>query len=95
MILGSDWLAQHSPMWIHWKKKIMKFTHQKKRVVLKGVTDVITTCKHITSHKLKGLLKKKAVQQVLKLEAICPLSKQDNKQIENPSNTYELSLASL
>lgn len=27
LILGADWLEDHSPTWIHWQKKIMKFPH--------------------------------------------------------------------
>jgi hypothetical protein len=59
MILGADWLEDHSPMWIHWKRKLMKFTHNKKRVVLKGVSDTVSHCTQLSSHKLKGLLKKR------------------------------------
>lgn len=39
MILGTDWLEDHSPMWVHWAKKIMKFTYAGKRVTLKGLTN--------------------------------------------------------
>ncbi|XP_047048394.1 uncharacterized protein LOC124653372 [Lolium rigidum] len=28
MILVADWLEDHSPMWVHWKRRWMKFTHQ-------------------------------------------------------------------
>ena len=34
MIVGADWLEECSPMWLHWKKKIMKFTYKVKRVTL-------------------------------------------------------------
>ena len=27
MIVGQDWLENFSPMWVHWRKKIMKFTY--------------------------------------------------------------------
>lgn len=37
MIVGQDWLENCSPMWVHWKKKVMKFTYQKKRITLQGV----------------------------------------------------------
>jgi hypothetical protein len=66
MILGADWLENHSPMWIHWKKKI-KFTCSKKRVMLAGVTDETRTCSKISKHKLQGLLKKKVVTHLLVL----------------------------
>jgi len=35
MILGEDWLEACSPMWIHWGKKVMRFTHKSKRITLK------------------------------------------------------------
>jgi hypothetical protein len=35
MILGADWLAAHSPMYIHWQKKKMRFTHQGARITLR------------------------------------------------------------
>lgn len=28
MILGMDWLEQHSPMWIYWKRKKLIFTYK-------------------------------------------------------------------
>jgi hypothetical protein len=37
MILGEDWLEACSPMWIHWVKKQMRFTHKGKRIMLKGI----------------------------------------------------------
>jgi len=32
LILGVDWLEDHSPTWIHWKKKIMKFPHNSQHI---------------------------------------------------------------
>uniref|UniRef100_A0A0A9EA72 Uncharacterized protein n=1 Tax=Arundo donax TaxID=35708 RepID=A0A0A9EA72_ARUDO len=32
MIIGYDWLEDFSPMWIHWGKRIMLFTHKGRRV---------------------------------------------------------------
>jgi len=56
MIIGADWLEDHSPTWIHWKKKQMKFPLGGKRVVLHGLTDDLSSCKSIAPGKLKGLL---------------------------------------
>lgn len=47
--------------------------------MLRGVSDVVTQCSLITSHKLKGLLKKKAVHQIMELKAMCPL---DHKEVD-------------
>ena len=32
MILGQDWFEECSPMWIHWAKMVMRFTHQGTRI---------------------------------------------------------------
>lgn len=32
MILGADWLEDHSPTWIHWQKKIVRFPHLGRRI---------------------------------------------------------------
>lgn len=42
MILGADWLEQHSPMWVHWKNKIMKFEHKGELMTLHGVSDNVS-----------------------------------------------------
>lgn len=39
MIMGADWLAENSPMLVHWKKKWMTFTHQGTRIKLLGVQE--------------------------------------------------------
>jgi hypothetical protein len=44
MILGHDWLDSHSPMWIHWGRRVMRFTHQKRRITLHGVKDNTNVC---------------------------------------------------
>ena len=54
IILGIDWLEQHSPMWVHWKRKRMRFSHHGKRITLSGVKDNTTHCKKITVKKAQG-----------------------------------------
>jgi len=61
MILGEDWLEACSPMWIHWGQKHMRFTHNNKRISLKGVTDDTSKCSAVSPSKLQGLLKHGAV----------------------------------
>lgn len=41
MILGMDWLETHSPMWVHWKKKKMRFHHNGKRITISCVKIVL------------------------------------------------------
>jgi hypothetical protein len=62
-------------MWIHWKKKQIRFTWASKRILLTGVTDEPQKCSQISRHKLKGLMKKKVVTHLLVLKATCPLDK--------------------
>ena len=42
MILGAGWLEQHSPMWVHWKNKIMKFEHKGELIIIHGVSDNVS-----------------------------------------------------
>jgi hypothetical protein len=67
MILGADWLATHSPMYIHWQKKKMRFTHQGARITLRGVKDKTNTCSKLKVGKLQGLLKKGGISQLVQL----------------------------
>ncbi|KAK1670478.1 hypothetical protein QYE76_058637 [Lolium multiflorum] len=69
MILGADWLDEHSPMWVHWRKKIMRFTHNKKRIVLRGVQSSVTVCKKVSVRKLQGLLKKGSVEHIVLVQS--------------------------
>ncbi|XP_039778261.1 uncharacterized protein LOC120645545 [Panicum virgatum] len=69
MILGQDWLEEFSPMWIHWRKKVMKFTYKGKRIKLCGVKSEITPCAAVSSRKLKGLFRRGAVSHCLLLKA--------------------------
>jgi len=58
MVLGMDWLEQHSPMWIHWKRKLLRFSYQGSRISLKGVKDTLSSCPKVKVRKLKGLIRK-------------------------------------
>ncbi|CAO2189278.1 unnamed protein product [Urochloa humidicola] len=41
VIQGMDWLEQHSPMWVDWKRKKMRFHYQGQRITLTGVKDCL------------------------------------------------------
>jgi hypothetical protein len=68
MIIGADWLEDHSPTWIHWKKKQMRFPHLGKKVMIRGITHKSDTCRKITPRKLKGLLKRSVVAYCVELQ---------------------------
>ena len=67
IILGADWLEDHSPMWIHWRHKKMRFVHNGKRILLQGLKPDQVVCRAIAGHKLKGLLRRKAITHVVQL----------------------------
>jgi transposase InsO family protein/ribosomal protein L21E len=70
MILGADWLEDHSPMWVHWKKRRMKFTHQKHRIQLQGILDNQADCRPVSAAKLHGLLKRGAVTECVQVTPV-------------------------
>lgn len=55
LIVGADWLEDHSPMWVHWRKRWMRFTHQGRRVSLTGIQDNPVPCQPVTVRKLNAL----------------------------------------
>jgi hypothetical protein len=68
MILGDDWLCDRSPMWVHWCRRIICFTHQKSRVTLHGVQDTWTSCKPITNNKLHGLMHRGGISHLVQVQ---------------------------
>lgn len=71
-MLGMDWLEKYSPMWVDWKRKRMRFSYQGSRITLTGVKDCLSRCLPLKTSKLKGLLKKGKVAQLVQLMAIAP-----------------------
>lgn len=67
MILGNDWLEDHSPMWVHWGKKLMKFTYGGKRVTLQGLSSDTVHCTPVKTQGLKGLLNRQAIIHCVQL----------------------------
>jgi hypothetical protein len=53
MIIGEDWLEAVSPVWVDYKTKAMRITHQGKRVALQGVKDQLDSCPSISKKKCK------------------------------------------
>jgi hypothetical protein len=67
MILGKDWLDNYSPMWVHWKRQILRFTHKKRRITLRGLTTAKPSCKLVSAAKLKGMLSRGVVTHVVQI----------------------------
>ena len=67
IILGMQWLETMSPLWVDWRKKVMRFKYQGVRITLRGVRDKLTSCTTISGKHLQGLLNTGAVEQVIQL----------------------------
>jgi len=72
MVLDMDWLEQHSPMWIHWKRKLLRFSYQGSRISLKGIKDTLSSCPKIKVRKLQGLIRKGGIAQLIHLCQVTP-----------------------
>jgi hypothetical protein len=67
LILGGDWLEEHSPIWVDYKSKKMSLTIQGQPVPLQGVVDDTAHCLSISSVKLSGLLRRGAVSHCIQM----------------------------
>lgn len=67
VILGIDWLAQHSPMNVHWKEKTMYFDYEGARVHLQGARADTTQCQQLSGDDLDCLLRRSGVVRVIHL----------------------------
>jgi hypothetical protein len=70
MILGADWLEDHSPMWVHWRKRWMRFTHNQRRVHLQGIREDSKPCRPVTAAKLHGLLRRGAIVDCIQVQPV-------------------------
>jgi hypothetical protein len=59
IVLGMDWLETFSPVWIHWRRKILRFTHKGSMIQLHGIKPKTSSCFQISVKKLKGLMRKR------------------------------------
>lgn len=70
LILGVEWLEDHSPTWIHWKKRIMKFPHNGQQIQLQGLLPNIDSCTSIFAKKLKGLIRRQGLLQSVQVVTV-------------------------
>ena len=87
MVFRMDWFETHSPMWVHWKRKLLRFSYQGTRISLKGIKDSTSTCLKIKSRKLKGLVRKGGIAQVIHL---CPLTTEEASPSDIPPEITQL-----
>jgi len=67
LILGEDWLEDHSPIWVNYKTKQMTLTMSDQKIPLQGVIDDTATCRPISSVKLSGLMRRGAVSHCIQM----------------------------
>jgi hypothetical protein len=69
MILGMDWLetCNNGQMFVDWKRKKLRFTHDGKRITLRGINANNSYCPTISVSELHQLLVVDAVAQVVTL----------------------------
>lgn len=70
VILGMDWLEQHSPMKVDWRAKTLQFNYNQKKIYLKGVKANIQNCKTLSATQVQGLVHRSAVRHVVEFCSI-------------------------
>jgi hypothetical protein len=88
LILGIDWLEEHSPMWVDWRRKKMRFTYQGTRITLNGVKDCTAKCPPLKIKKPKGLLRHGEVAQLVQLQKMGDQTQKH--QLDPPTDIQEL-----
>uniref|UniRef100_A0ACD5ZDX5 Uncharacterized protein n=1 Tax=Avena sativa TaxID=4498 RepID=A0ACD5ZDX5_AVESA len=72
VILGYDWLTQHSPMEVDWKAQRMSFHYKNQTVNLVGVQPDMTKCAQVSHEQLQFLLQHSRVSRVVQLCLLQP-----------------------
>lgn len=69
IILGMDWLEQHSPMNIHWWKKVMSFCYEGHNICLQGIKPIVSHFCLVWERKQEVTSGRPNEDQLLTLEA--------------------------
>lgn len=67
IILGMDWLQQHSPMQIVWIQKWVEFQYQNQLIRLHGIKKQSSTYANISIEQLVGMAKSGAIMYLVKI----------------------------
>lgn len=67
IILGMDWLQQHSPMKIDWNQKWLEFNYNQQLIRLMGVAQQTNHCFEISGEQLLGMAKMGAIMYMVQL----------------------------
>jgi hypothetical protein len=74
-------------MWIHRKRKLLRFSYQGALISLKGIKDSTSTCPKIKLTKFKGLVRKGGIAQVVHL---CPITAEEASATTIPAEVQQL-----
>lgn len=77
IILGMDWLVQHSPMHINWCQKWIEFQYNNSLVRLLGLSSKPTQFMEISGEQLLGMAKNGAIMYMVQLTEVPPEQQQD------------------
>lgn len=67
VILGMDWLEQHSPMQINWSHKWLEFQYNQQLTRLQGLIPQLDQCDTISVHQLQGMAKTDSIECMVQL----------------------------
>jgi hypothetical protein len=72
IILGMDWLSQHSPMQIHWVDRWLKFSHEQQTVTLLGISPETQLGPPVCQNQLVALDKTDSILYLVQVQATEP-----------------------
>ena len=55
IIIGMDWLENHSPMQVHWSEKWISFQHLGQQVTIQGLTSNTSRLEKLSATQLQAL----------------------------------------
>lgn len=85
IILGYDWLTEHSPMNVDWVAQTMSFTQGCTEVKLIGVQPDVTKCPLLTQYQLHSLIEKSRVSRIVLLCLMKPDAAVDDNSQSGPA----------
>lgn len=70
MILGMDWLMDHSPMQVDWIQKTLTITWRQQSVTLQGILSEMEQCVCISAQQFQELKDRQAISHLIQLCAV-------------------------
>lgn len=86
MILGMDWLMQHSLMRVDWIKKTLTITWQQQSVTLQGIQSKMSQCARISPQQFQEFKDRQAISHLIQL---CSITDSSSKETV-PSEVQQL-----